>query len=670
MNRYTLLFLLTLLRGFSVHCQDSVYAADFGHVLRGDFHPSSPVIDSNVDVVVLSDVGRAELVGLPLFGWQVEYTRYRKMLILNQKGVDAAKIEISFDPDRNGSGKLWSLHANTYNLKNGHVVKIPVDTADTYLTKEKDGDVAESFSFPDVGPGSIIEYTYTIASGSMTRFHYWDFQGDYPRLKSEFTATIPAVFNYVVSIQGGLPMSRTVDSSIKKIYVGSYSVQTLVYNIHWTMKDVPALEPEPYVATMDDHLAGIRFQLSAYTDLQTRKRKTFLNSWKDLNDQFYKDKTFGGIMTASTHFLRRELREIVEDSLTDLNKAKKLYAYVRDNFTTRGSELLSDEDRTIKEIFKSRKGSISEINLLLTAMLRDEGLKADAVILSTKGNGVINPNYPLTRNLNYVIVRLRTGGREYFLDATDPHLGFARIPLVCYNGYARVVSEQPDSAMLVPDSLVEFKFGSVFLSPNDSGDGLSGTYKETQGYYASLDIRDSVSKRGEDAYFEELRKAYPFEVQLGDKQIDSLKAYDEPVTVHYALTMPMAGDDRIYFNPMLSEGRKENPFAAAVRHYPIEMPYKIDELFVLQMDIPKGYEVEELPKAVRVKLNESDGIYDYSFLSDGETIQFRSRLVLKRTYFLPEEYQNLRDFFALRSEERRVGKECRCTCRSRWSPYH
>ena len=25
---------------------------------------------------------------------------------------------------------------------------------------------------------------------------------------------------------------------------------------------------------------------------------------------------------------------------------------------------------------------------------------------------------------------------------------------------------------------------------------------------------------------------------------------------------------------------------------------------------------------------------------------------------------------ALRSEERRVGKECSLTCRSRWSPYH
>src|SRR3546814_14223880 len=29
-----------------------------------------------------------------------------------------------------------------------------------------------------------------------------------------------------------------------------------------------------------------------------------------------------------------------------------------------------------------------------------------------------------------------------------------------------------------------------------------------------------------------------------------------------------------------------------------------------------------------------------------------------------------RDFPDIRSEERRVGKECVSTCRSRWSPYH
>src|SRR3546814_12882280 len=40
--------------------------------------------------------------------------------------------------------------------------------------------------------------------------------------------------------------------------------------------------------------------------------------------------------------------------------------------------------------------------------------------------------------------------------------------------------------------------------------------------------------------------------------------------------------------------------------------------------------------------------------------------------FLPDKAIDLMDEAAsrLRSEERRVGKECVSTCRSRWSPYH
>src|SRR6184192_1383984 len=35
-----------------------------------------------------------------------------------------------------------------------------------------------------------------------------------------------------------------------------------------------------------------------------------------------------------------------------------------------------------------------------------------------------------------------------------------------------------------------------------------------------------------------------------------------------------------------------------------------------------------------------------------------------------EGYRGPADRNVLRSEERRVGKECQSTCRSRWSPYH
>jgi len=39
---------------------------------------------------------------------------------------------------------------------------------------------------------------------------------------------------------------------------------------------------------------------------------------------------------------------------------------------------------------------------------------------------------------------------------------------------------------------------------------------------------------------------------------------------------------------LMGEGMKENLFSAAERHYPIEVPFKIDELFVMRMEIPRG----------------------------------------------------------------------------------
>jgi hypothetical protein len=184
------------------------------------------------------------------------------------------------------------------------------------------------------------------------------------------------------------------------------------------------------------------------------------------------------------------------------------------------------------------------------------------------------------------------------------------------------------------------------LTSNEAGDSLSGTCIMQRGYYTSLDIRNEIADKGEDVYFEGIRKSYPFDIRLTEPHIDSLRAYDQPVRVRYGLAFSTGGGDRLYFNPMLSEVLKENHFSAAVRHYPVEMNNTINELYVLRMDIPAGYAVEELPKQVRVRLNEDDGSYEYGFLVDETGIQFRSKLVLKRTFFEPEDYQSLRDFFA------------------------
>jgi hypothetical protein len=99
---------------------------------------------------------------------------------------------------------------------------------------------------------------------------------------------------------------------------------------------------------------------------------------------------------------------------------------------------------------------------------------------------------------------------------------------------------------------------------------------------------------------------------------------------------------------MLGEAMKENPFKSEVRSYPVEMPYIFDETYTLQMEIPPGYMVDELPKSMILKLNEEDeGIFEYRVSQSGVNISFRSRIKIDRAFFQPDEYQMLREFFGM-----------------------
>src|ERR1043165_860944 len=92
----------------------------------------------------------------------------------------------------------------------------------------------------------------------------------------------------------------------------------------------------------------------------------------------------------------------------------------------------------------------------------------------------------------------------------------------------------------------------------------------------------------------------------------------------------------------------ENPFKSAERVYPVEMPYGIDETYVFSLIMPDGYVLDELPKSMRLKLNEEgDGDFEYLVSESGGTISLRSRIRLKRAYYLPDEYETLREFFNL-----------------------
>ena len=101
----------------------------------------------------------------------------------------------------------------------------------------------------------------------------------------------------------------------------------------------------------------------------------------------------------------------------------------------------------------------------------------------------------------------------------------------------------------------------------------------------------------------------------------------------------------VYFNPIIGFSLKENPFTDVERRFPVEMPFKTDEIYLLSMDIPKGFQVEELPKSEKINLNDNDGIFEYFIDKNPDNIQMRVHIKINKTVFSVNEYPSLRDFY-------------------------
>ncbi|HLG41708.1 MAG TPA: transglutaminase domain-containing protein, partial [Chitinophagaceae bacterium] len=550
--------------------------------------------------------------------------------------------------------ELSSLKAITYNLENGKVTETKLESKSVFKDKLDKKHTLKKFTFPNIKEGSIIEYQYTLKSDFIFNLQPWEFQGEYPKLWSEYTVRMPEFLYYVTLSQGyqsfyikdqkGGSSNFNISDSRGAGATERDQFSASITDYRWVMKNVPALKEEGFTSTIRNHIAKIEFQL-AETRLPLTP-KNVMGTWTQTCEDLLKDEDFGFSLNKDNPWLNDVMDAAVHEAANDMAKAKNIYVYVRDNMTCTNHNRVS-LDQPLKNVLKNRNGNEAEINLLLVAMLRKAGLHADPVILSTRSHGYTYAMYPLLDRFNYVIAQLAIGDRTWYLDASEPHMGFGKLSYKCYNGHARVVNPEATPIDFSADSLVERKVTSFFII-NDEKGNLAGSAQQSPGFYESGDLRDRVKEKGKDGLLSDIKKGFSAETGLSDFVIDSLDKYEEPLTLRYNFDIKMDKEDILYINPMFGEGQKENPFKSAERFYPVEMPYTIDETYLLQMEIPQGYGVDELPKQVLVRLNEmDDGLFEYRISQSNNTVSLRSRLRIKRSVFVPEEYEMLREFFNL-----------------------
>lgn len=627
----------------------------FGKVSPEDFATKIYSVDSNANAVVIADIGSTEMKGNTKGNFSLEFTNFRRARILNKNGYDIADVVIPLYTNGRDEEELFGLKAVTYNLENGKVVETKLDVKSAvFKDKINEHWIMKKFTFPNLKEGSIIEYEYKIESEYIFNLRPWTFQGDYGRLWSEYTVSIPEFYYYVTLSQGYLPFTikdrkdRRDNFSVTNTETTAASERTnfsaAVSDYRWAIKDVPPLKEEGFTSTLDNHVAKLEFQLAELRYPFTPRN--IMGNWESTCKDLMEREDFGAQLDKDNFWLKDVVDEATGGSTDKLEKARRIFAYVRDNMTcTNYNRTLLEKN--LRNVLKGRNGNDAEINLLLTAMLRKAGFSADPVMLSTRSHGYVYALYPLVDRFNYVITRLMLDGKTYYLDASHPRMGFGKLGYECYNGHARVINAEASPLELLSDSITERKVTSVFMV-NDEKGGIIGSMQQTPGYYESARIRDRVKEKGSDQLFQDIKKGFNGDIEISDPKIDSLNKYDDPISISYKFEMKTGGEDLIYINPMFGEAYKENPFKSAQRYYPVEMPYAIDETYLLRIDVPQGYEIDELPKQLIVKLNEDDdGMFEYRLSESNGIISMRSRLRLKRAYYLPEEYEMLRAFFGL-----------------------
>lgn len=644
----------------------------FGKVKIEDFDVKAPAFDSAANAVVVADWGNSEFVANTSdLTISLQYTKKTRIKILNKNGFDAANVNIYLYTSATSSAaeKLESLRAYTYNIEDGKVVETKVENSSVFTERKDKHWVIKKFTFPALKEGSLIEYSYTIKSDFFFNLQAWSFQGEYPRLWSEYNASIPEFYRYVTLSQGYQPFFINTNSqaqvqfnfiehqSLGEATVGGaineggsrvehFTVSGLQDNHRWVMKNVPGLKTESFTTTLNNHIAKIEFQLSQLHYPNTIP-KPFMSDWRKVAEEFRDADKFGVLIDKSNGWLDDNMKQIVAAAKTQEEKARNIFQYVRDNISEKDSYAIY-ATTTLKDVFKNKAGSVADINLLLVAMLRHEKIDANPIILSTRSRGVTNEIYPLMDRYNYVIVKALIDGRIVYLDASDSKIGFGKLPLECYNGHAREVTKD----VLLPvyffaDSLKETSSTNVFIINDANGGKPLGTVTENLGYYSSLHLRNELTNMKEDQYEKEYKTSLPENVEMKNFKIDSVKNYDDPIAITYETSYPAFGDnDIIYFNPLQESIIKKNPFVAAQRFYPVEMPFTQNLTYTLSMEIPKGYVVDELPKSTRLTLNGEDGMFEYIIQKDTENIQMRVRLKINKANFTNEDYETLRDFYA------------------------
>jgi len=640
------LFSITLLLSF--FSTTYLYAQDFeyGKITGSDVELKNTRLDSNANAMVIKEFGTASVQLDNATGkTYIDFEYHVRIKIFNKDGFNHGNIVIPLRIYRDGEDEIKELKATTINFTNGKLVTTELDKKKVFTEKKNKYVSLTKFTMPNLMDGSIIEYSYRMNLPSVFNFKTWEFQSDIPKLQSEYIANIPAMYNYNVSLRGVQKFAKQ-NAEVKRecLNIGGNKIDCS--KMTYIMKDVPALIEEDYMTAPSNFKSAIYFELSDYV-LMNGGKKSITKTWKDVDYELVSEKAFGDQMKRKDVF-KELLPQILGKANDDLSKAKAIYAYIGKNIKMNGFIGMYSETN-IKTALEKHSGNTGDINLALIAALGAANLDAEAVILSTRANGVVNNLYPVISDFDYVIAKVNIGDQSYLLDASQPLLPFGLLPLHCINGNGRVINLKKPSYWY--DLKASQKESTKYILDGEltSEGKLKGKLTTYSSGYAALKKRQRiVAANSVDEYVEKLDEQMPG-ISILKHSIENVDSLDNQLVEIYEIEMKVFDNlnaDQSYFNPFFINRISKNPFNLNERTYPVDLGAANEERVTMIIKLPANISVVDKPKDMSIALADNGGKYLASTTMQDDSFVFNQMLQFNKPIYDSEDYLSLKEFYS------------------------
>ena len=613
---------------------------DYGKIDKADLQLKECEFDKDAEAYNLISYGDVHYT-IAGEDFNIVTERRSRIKILKDKGLDEANIKIRFYSNSNFEN-INNISGLTYNLDNsGNIIITKLEKSSIYI-KRIDKQFSEvSFTLPDVKVGSVIEFKYTDLKKSAGSLDDWDFQDDIPTRISEYHILIPSLFKFTTQLLTYQQVEQKNDIvSENAVYDGSmirYNSGSKTY----IARNIPALRDEPFMGAAKDYLERVIFQLSGI-DYGDGDVINLRSSWPKLTQELLENDDFGAQLKKNIPHTS-ELDDSLKNVHDDYGKMVVIHNYVRNNMNWNGEEAIYSENG-IKSAWDKKSGNNGEINLILINLLRDAGLNAYPLLVSTKDNGSVNTLYPFLEQFNNTMTCVEIGDKKYILNGADKYNPTSLVPYDVLNTEGFIVDVNKGGWISLYDDKDAYKnIVSYFaqITPQDSMTGNVTIYS----YDYAKNPRVKKWKEDKGSFVNFLTQSYNG-LKIGDIEVTGVDKDSKPLQQKFNFSMPVnSSGDYEYFNINLFQGLEKNPFIADERRTDIEFNYKQDFTISGKIFIPDNYQFDALPKNIKMIMPDSSIIFYRLLQADSSSLDFRITLNFVKSSYSSGAYPLLHEFY-------------------------